>query len=115
MKKMLLLSVVAFLTITFNVNAAEPAAKAEAKPAINVAVNELKGLVLDKKTNESLAGATITANGQKIYTDLDGNFVIPNVCAGKCTLKISMISYEDQTIEVNTNETNSLRVQLSQR
>jgi hypothetical protein len=115
MKKIMLLSVVALLTITLNVNAVEPAAKAEANTEVNTISNQLKGFVLDKKTNESLAGATITANGQKVYTDLDGNFTISNVCTGKCTLKISMISYEDQTIEVNTNEQTPLQVKLSQR
>ena len=115
MKKLMLLSIVAVLSFTFNVNAAEPAAKAEAKAEIAPVSNELKGFVLDKKTNESLAGATITANGQKVYTDLDGNFTLTNLCAGKCTVKISMISYEDQVIEVDANRGNAIQIKMSQR
>jgi hypothetical protein len=71
--------------------------------------------VLDKLTKETLAGVVVTSNGQKVYTDLEGNFEIKNLCEGKCQLKISLISYEDQVIEVDTNHTNSLRIMLNQR
>lgn len=100
-----------------NLSAKEAAAAPETKTetAINDQSNVLKGIVFDKVTNESLAGAVITANGQKVYTDLDGNFTINNICGGKCEIKISLISYEDQTIEIDTNNAKNVKVQLSQR
>lgn len=116
MKKIILLSLVATFVTIGNINAKQPAAKAEIKTEQTAtAQNELKGIIFDKKTNETLAGAAITANGQKIYTDLDGNFTIQNVCSGNCTIKISMISYQDQTIEVNTNDAGLLKIKLNQR
>ncbi len=116
MKKIIFLSLIAVFAVVLNVNAKEPAAKAEVKTELTVTkTNELKGVIYDKKTNESLAGAVITANGQKVYSDLDGRFTIPNVCGGSCTIKISMISYQDQTIEVNTNDVSSVNIKLNQR
>ncbi len=117
MKKILLITLVSFIAIAMNVSAKETAAP-EAKPAAiaqTASSNVLKGIVLDKLTNESLAGVVVTSNGQKVYTDLDGNFKIQNICDGKCQLKISLISYEDQIIEVDVRNTNSLQVMLSQR
>ena len=75
----------------------------------------LKGLVFDKLTNETLAGAVITANGQKIYTDLDGNFALSNLCGDKCQLKVSLISYVDKTIEIDTDKLEPIQIQLQQR
>ena len=100
-----------------NLSAKETAAP-ETKPAtVNTTTssNVVNGLVVDKLTNETLAGVVVTSNGQKVYTDLEGNFEIKNLCDGKCQLKISLISYEDQVIEVDTNHTNSLRIMLNQR
>ncbi|MGB4415027.1 MAG: carboxypeptidase-like regulatory domain-containing protein [Paludibacter sp.] len=117
MKKMLFITLVSFIALAMNVSAKETAAPEAKSTAIaeTVSSNVLKGMVFDKLTNESLAGVVVTSNGQKVYTDLDGNFKIQNVCDGKCQLKISLISYEDQIIEVDTHSTNSLRIMLSQR
>jgi hypothetical protein len=114
MKKVMFIALVS--VILFSVNAsAKDSASPEVKAEVTVQSNTLKGMVSDKLTKETLAGATITANGQKVYTDLDGNFSISNVCGGKCQLKISLISYKEQTVEVNTNNPESLQVKLEQR
>ena len=113
MKKMIVIALASLFTL-----AATASNKDAAAPEVKTTVSTsgvLKGNVYDKNTNESLAGAVITANGQKVYTDLDGNFSIQNVCNGKCQLKISLISYEDQTIEVDTNSSKSVQIKLSQR
>ena len=75
----------------------------------------VKGFVFDKLTKETLAGAVITANGKKIYTDLDGNFAFSNLCGDKCQLKVSLISYVDKTIEIDTNKLEPIQIQLQQR
>ena len=117
MKKILFIALVSIIGLAMNVSAKETAAP-EVKPAtVNTAINSkvVNGSVLDKVTNETLAGVVVTSNGQKVYTDLEGNFEIKNLCDGKCQLKISLISYEDQVIEIDTNNTNSLRIMLNQR
>jgi len=75
----------------------------------------VKGFVFDKLTKETLAGAVITANGKKIYTDLDGNFALSNLCGDKCQLKVSLISYVDKTIEIDTDKLEPIQIQLQQR
>lgn len=75
----------------------------------------LKGSVVDKNTKESLAGVVITANGKKVYTDLDGNFTVSNLCKGNCKVVVKLISYQDQTIEVDMNSTQDLQIKLQAR
>ena len=114
MKNVMFIAVVAMMLINLNASA-----KGNVSPEVKTEVLEqstvLKGMVSDKQTQETLAGATITANGQKVYTDLDGNFSLSNLCGGKCQVKISLISYKDQTIEIDTNNLQSLQVKLEQR
>lgn len=112
MKKMLLLSILSVLFISMNVSAAP---KPEPKPEVQTQTTVLHGKVNDLLTKETLAGATITANGQKVYSDLDGNFAISNICNGKCQLKINMISYKDQVLEIDTNSNNTVEIKLQQR
>lgn len=114
MKKMFVIALASLFTMAINASNKDAAAAPEVKTTVSTS-GVLKGNVYDKITNESLAGAVITANGQKVYTDLDGNFSIQNICNGKCQLKISLISYEDQTIEVDTNSSKSVQIKLSQR
>lgn len=77
--------------------------------------NSISGKVVDKDTKEALAGVAVMANGQKVYTDLDGNFTISNLCGSNCELSINMISYEPQTVSVNLSQNQSLAVSLKQR
>ncbi|MDD3077727.1 MAG: carboxypeptidase-like regulatory domain-containing protein [Paludibacter sp.] len=115
MKKVLFISLVVMLAFVSNVSAKETA-NAEAKAAvINTTSQVIKGIVSDKLTNESLAGAKITLNGQKIYSDLDGNFELPKTDLQKFQLKISMISYEDLLVNVDLQKTKKLEIKLSQR
>jgi hypothetical protein len=117
MKKLLGFIFVSIFALFLSVSAetkATPETKAEVAIEV-VSNNTLKGIVLDKVTNESLAGVVVTANGQKVYTDLEGNFSIENVCTEKCQIKISQISYKDQTIEVESKNAKSLQIKLSQQ
>ena len=112
MKKVFFLSVIALLFITMNATATKaPEPKVEVQNQTIV----LKGIIFDKQTSETLAGAVITANGQKVYSDLDGNFSISNLCNGKCELKISLISYKDQVLEVDLQNVKQVEIKLQQR
>jgi len=113
MKKVLFLSILSLIFISMNVSASENPAP-EPKTETQVSTTVLRGLVFDKLTNETLAGAVITANGKKVYSDLDGNFSISNSCDGKCQLKISMISYKEQTLEIDLSKTQTVKIQLQQ-
>lgn len=115
MKKLFFLAIVAFMSMAVS---AEGKANQEMNAETSVSVSgaiELKGVVSDKLTNENLAGVAVNVNGRKVYTDFDGNFTVKNVCDGVCELKISLISYEDQTVKIDTRKVKSLKVELSQR
>ena len=75
----------------------------------------ITGTVIDKKTNETLAGAAIAVNGQKVYTDLDGNFTLANLGGSKCELTVSMISDETQTIEMDLAKNKDVAIVLKKR
>jgi len=74
----------------------------------------IEGKVVDKNTLETLAGVKIMLNGQKVYTDLDGRFTISTFPTGKARLKASLISYEEQDVEIDLSTSNSLQIKLAQ-
>jgi hypothetical protein len=113
MKKAILLVIVTLLT--FSNSFAKGKIEQDMLVEIATSGGKLYGVVLDKQTNESLAGVAVYVDGQKVYTDFDGNFAFNNVLKGKYEVKISMISYQDQTITVDTNKNKPLEIQLSQR
>jgi hypothetical protein len=112
MKKVLFFSIISLVFMSLSISAAP---KPEPKVDIQEQTTLLRGIVSDNLTNETLAGAVITVNGQKVYSDLDGNFSISNLCTGKCKLKISMISYKDQTLDLDLSNAQNLKVKLQQR
>lgn len=59
----------------------------------------IKGIVVDSETNEALPSATIKVEGIKkgAFTDLEGNFIIPNLKAGTYEIKFSFIGYKSFT------------------
>jgi hypothetical protein len=114
MKK--LFSIVLVSVAIFSLSAkgvASPDAKAAVVSEVVSSV-KLNGIIFDKDTKESLAGAVITLNGQKIYSDLDGKFDLSNV-SGKVQLKVSLISYEEKTIEFDSSNNSTLKIELNQR
>ena len=113
MKKVTLIALLSILVVNGYVMAKE-ASPAKAEAAVVTTVQEIKGMVFDKMTNESLAGASVIINGKKVYTDLDGNFSIP-AQTGNCEIRISMISYEDKVVTVNLNGQSALKIELNQR
>ncbi|KAB2825007.1 MAG: carboxypeptidase-like regulatory domain-containing protein [Bacteroidales bacterium] len=114
MKKVILIALLSVFVVNVSMMAKEAAPAKKAETAVVTSVSEIKGMVFDKSTKETLAGASVLINGKKVYTDLDGNFTIP-ATTGKCELKISMISYEDKVMTVNLNGQSSLKIELNQR
>ncbi len=90
-------------------------AQTETESAQAVVSASVSGKVIDKDTKEGLAGVAVEANGEKVYTDFDGNFTISNLCGNNCEVSVSMISYETQTIAVNPSNSKTLDVSLRQR
>lgn len=115
MKAIKILSVLLLMVITSSVVAKEKEHLKESSTVVKIETLNLNGVVSDKLTGETLAGAVVTANGKKLYTDFDGNFSIDNVCNGKCSIKVSLISYEDQTIEIDATSDKQVDIKLRRR
>jgi len=62
----------------------------------------IKGKVLDKATREALTGASVMIQKTSFgaASDLDGNYIIRNVPAGKYTISVSYIGYTQYTTEI---------------
>ena len=73
---------------------------------------DIKGVVIDQKSKETLIGAVITAvpgngsknatqekDGIKAVTDIDGNFSLQNLKDGTYTLYIKYVGYKTQKLD----------------
>ncbi|MTK52984.1 TonB-dependent receptor [Paludibacter sp.] len=78
----------------------------------------LKGTVVDKKTKESLVGATIVIKGTTIGTvvNLDGKFELPNVAAGKQTVVTSLVGYSpvESSVVIVANQVTNLDLAMQE-
>ncbi|WP_350289838.1 TonB-dependent receptor [uncultured Croceitalea sp.] len=79
----------------------------------------IKGIVIDKQSEQPLEGATIELLNVEIaagvITDFDGRFNMPNVPLGRNVIQVSYIGYESVTIpniEVNSGKDVFVTVQL---
>lgn len=116
MKTIKIVSLLVLMVITSAVvGAKEKEQLKENATEVKTETLSLNGVVLDKLTGETLAGAVVTANGKKLYTDFDGNFSLDNVCNGKCSIKVSLISYQEQTIEVDPASVKQVEIKLKRR
>ena len=75
-------------------------------------VYTVKGTVTDL-AGELLAGVTVQVNGKKVFTDLDGKFVVPGVCKD-CRIQVNMISYQPQTVSFDAAGQKELKIALKQ-
>ncbi len=90
----------------------------ETELVANVASREslqLTGVVVDKKNNETLAGASILVDGRKFYSDLDGKFSVNDVKPGKYGIVVELISYEPISMQVDLSKNQSLNINLNQK
>lgn len=60
-------------------------------------VAQITGKVIDASTAEGVAGAVVEVEGTdiKVYTDFEGNFILPAMVEGSYTIKSSSISYSE--------------------
>ncbi|MBP6611127.1 MAG: carboxypeptidase-like regulatory domain-containing protein [Paludibacter sp.] len=115
MKKLFTIAILfTFIAVLSAKETASPEAKAAVASEI-VSTKKISGVLLDKATKENLAGAVITVNGQKVYSDLDGKFEISNINNAKLLIKVNMISYESSVVEIDPSNMSNLSIELSQR
>lgn len=78
----------------------------------------VSGTVVDKQTNESLAGVEVRIKGTSIvtYTDFNGNFFFSDLPTGTYELSFRYITYEStKTITGDCHNCPTVSVQLAQR
>ena len=77
-----------------------------------------KGTVVDKKTKETLVGATIRLKGTSIATvaNIDGKFELRNIEPGKQTVLSSMVGYSpaETSIDIVANQTTNLDLEMQE-
>lgn len=76
---------------------------------------QLIGSIIDNENNETLAGATLYVNGSKYYSDLDGNFVLPNLTPGKHQIRVELISYKTSEVEIDVQANKKMDIHLVQK
>ncbi len=66
----------------------------------SIAQGIIQGQIRDRKTNESIVGASVYLKGTTTgaSTDIDGNYSIKNIKPGSYTVIISFISYKTDTV-----------------
>ncbi len=74
----------------------------------------LKGTIIDSRTNEAVAGATVLVDGEKYYSDFSGNFSIPTLIRGKHIVSIDFISYQSKVMEIDINKNQELNIEIQQ-
>ncbi len=79
----------------------------------------LKGKVIDRKTKETVIGATVSLVGTyyAVPTDVYGNYTITNIKPGEYSVKIVYLGYKEQLnngIKITNGNTTTLNVQLSE-
>ncbi len=73
---------------------------------------QLTGSVLDNKNKETLVGATLHVDGKKYYSDLDGNFRIPDIKPGRHQVEVVLISYQSAVVEIDTENQQEIKIYL---
>ncbi|HLP18397.1 MAG TPA: TonB-dependent receptor [Bacteroidota bacterium] len=73
-------------------------------PAIALSQNgtTLSGFVRDKQTGESLPFANILMKGTTLgaSTNIDGYYAVPKVAPGRYQLKVTLVGYRDQLVDI---------------
>jgi hypothetical protein len=73
-----------------------------------------KGKVTDVDSSEGIAGAEIKVEGTnlKTYADFDGNFTLEGLRPGSYKIVVKMMSYEDASIGVSLDQSESIELSL---
>ena len=82
--------------------------------AVSIQAIDVKGVIIDKNTNEPLIGATIQVEGTTtgVVTDIDGKFEIKNVAENN-VLVIQYVAYETRRITVSKNTTGEITIAMT--
>ena len=85
-------------------------------PGVIWSQNSLHGTVYDKDTRETLPGVAVYIPDLKVgtVTDSVGQFFFNKISAGKFLLEIKFIGYASKVLTVNTLDSTSLQIYLSQ-
>ena len=83
--------------------------------SMQVWAQQIKGIVSDAKTNETLIGALIAVEGsdRKAVTDIEGAFAIDGLESGMHTLFISYMGYMPVQLQVETQKGNVQVVKIA--
>jgi TonB-dependent receptor len=87
--------------------------------SISAQVGTIKGQIKDEKTGEGIIGGNVVIEGTTIgaSTDVEGNYVIPKVKAGKYNIVVTYVSYKTKTIkglEVYPDQTTVLNTSIQE-
>ncbi|HOH95676.1 MAG TPA: carboxypeptidase-like regulatory domain-containing protein [Candidatus Enterocola sp.] len=92
---------------------------AVAKIATNSVEKETSGViygyVVDAEAGEPIAGAAIEICNRKVFSDLDGKFEINGLTSDKLQMRVSMISYNTQTIEIDLSKQSNVSISILQQ
>ena len=84
------------------------------------AQNIIQGVVLDKKTNETLIGANVIltnliteSENTGTATDLNGEFIFTDLKANKYEITISYIGYESKSIPVSLEKKSNINISIT--
>ena len=79
--------------------------------------SSLSGVILDKDTNEKLAGVAIqlVSTDQKIYSNTKGEFILDGIEPGTYKVKVNCISYKDKevTVTIAKSQNEKLKILLN--
>lgn len=107
--------IISFAVFADNNNSDKTMKKVETETTSAISSVEIKGNVIDKTSKETLAGAIVYVDGNKVYTDLDGGFRLNNLTPGKHTVKAELISYETSQMEVDLKENSNITIPMLQK
>lgn len=106
MKHLLILILVSVFSFSVQANEKE-GERTSKKSEVKTQVSQLSGIVLDEQ-GDTIPGAEILINGEStgVYTDFDGNFMIPDLKTGQYNIEASFPSYSsDKQTEITLSKT----------
>jgi hypothetical protein len=88
-----------------------PKAQPASAPRLKMVL--LQGKITDNQ-KEAIAGAMVEVEGQKVYTDFEGNFSLEVPANQAPQLTVSMISYKPQVVKLGSQTSQRVAVILEQ-
>jgi len=109
---------VIFFAITFMVLYAFSQTSFQNDNPVTQGTMDVKGKVMDAKTNEPIIGANVVLKGTTTgaSTDIDGNFILPSIPKGNLTVTVSYVSYKpfEQTYFISGEKNLFLEIKLEE-